>query len=53
MRLAGRRAVVTGGGSGLGADIARRFAGEGARVAVADIALAASGKISAYQCLVD
>lgn len=35
--LAGRTAVVTGGASGLGAAIARRFAAEGAHVVVADI----------------
>ncbi|MCE0505641.1 glucose 1-dehydrogenase [Roseivivax sp. GX 12232] len=37
MRLEGKRAIVTGGGSGFGAGIARRFAAEGARVMVADI----------------
>jgi NAD(P)-dependent dehydrogenase (short-subunit alcohol dehydrogenase family) len=36
-KLAGRVAVVTGGASGIGAAIARRFAAEGARVAVADL----------------
>ncbi len=35
-RLVGRRAVVTGGGSGIGAASAVRLAAEGARVAVLD-----------------
>ncbi|MDV7142486.1 glucose 1-dehydrogenase [Tropicimonas sp. TH_r6] len=37
MRLEGKSAIVTGGGSGFGAGIARKFAAEGARVMVADI----------------
>jgi 3-oxoacyl-[acyl-carrier protein] reductase len=36
-RLAGKTAVVTGGGSGIGRAAARRFAAEGARVAVVDL----------------
>jgi NAD(P)-dependent dehydrogenase (short-subunit alcohol dehydrogenase family) len=37
-RLAGRRCVVTGAARGIGAEIARTFAREGARVAVLDVA---------------
>ena len=37
MRLANKIAIVTGGGSGFGAGIARRYAQEGARVVVNDI----------------
>jgi NAD(P)-dependent dehydrogenase (short-subunit alcohol dehydrogenase family) len=33
-RFAGRTAVVTGGVSGIGAGIAARFAGEGARLSL-------------------
>jgi glucose 1-dehydrogenase len=37
MRLHGKKAVITGGVGGLGAAIARRFAGEGAAVALIDL----------------
>lgn len=37
MRLDGKTAIVTGGASGFGAGIARRFAREGAQVMVADL----------------
>jgi NAD(P)-dependent dehydrogenase (short-subunit alcohol dehydrogenase family) len=36
-QLAGRRAIVTGGASGIGLAIVRRFAAEGARVVVFDL----------------
>ena len=36
-RLAGRAALITGAGSGLGAATARRFVAEGARVVIADL----------------
>jgi 3-oxoacyl-[acyl-carrier protein] reductase len=37
MRLAGKTAIVTGGGSGFGAGISRKFAAEGAHVFIVDI----------------
>ena len=37
MRLQGKTAIVTGGASGFGAGIARKFLAEGARVMIADI----------------
>jgi 3-oxoacyl-[acyl-carrier protein] reductase len=47
MRLAGKTALVTGAGSGFGAGIARRFAAEGARVMIADVAAAAGEAVAA------
>ena len=41
-RLAGKIAVITGGGSGIGRACALRFAEEGAKVCVADLDLAAA-----------
>jgi 3-hydroxybutyrate dehydrogenase len=46
-RLAGRAAVVTGGGSGIGAGICRAFAREGAPVGVADLNLEAARQVAA------
>ena len=47
MRLQGKTAIVTGAGSGFGAGIARRFAAEGAGVAVVDIDADAAHAIAA------
>lgn len=46
MRLEGKTAIVTGGGSGFGAGIVRKLASEGARVCVADINEAAAAAIA-------
>ncbi len=45
-RLAGKIAVITGGGSGIGAACAARFAQEGAKVCVADLDPAAARKVA-------
>jgi NAD(P)-dependent dehydrogenase (short-subunit alcohol dehydrogenase family) len=47
MRLNGRRAIVTGGASGIGEAIVRRFVAEGARVVVADVQEAAGEALAA------
>jgi NAD(P)-dependent dehydrogenase (short-subunit alcohol dehydrogenase family) len=46
-RLSGKSCVVTGGGAGIGEAIAIRLAGEGARVAVADIDGNAADRVAA------
>ncbi len=46
MALAGRRALVTGGGSGIGAATARALAAAGASVTVADIDPAAARRVA-------
>ena len=45
-RLHGRRAIITGAGSGIGRAIARRFVAEGARVLLADIDPQAAQSVS-------
>ena len=43
----GRTVIVTGGGGGIGGATCRRFAAQGARVAVLDLSLEAAQKVSA------
>ncbi len=47
MRLAGKVAIVTGGGSGFGEGIAKRFAEEGAKLVVNDIDDAGGKRVTA------
>lgn len=47
MRLAGRTALVTGGGSGIGRACCERLAAEGVRVAVADLDAQAAAVVAA------
>jgi len=47
MRLKDKVAIVTGGGSGFGAGIARKFVAEGARVVIADLNLEAALDVAA------
>jgi 3-oxoacyl-[acyl-carrier protein] reductase len=46
MRLQNKVAIITGGASGFGEGIARRFAREGARVVIADVNLEAAQKLA-------
>lgn len=46
MRLAGKTAIVTGGGSGFGEGIAKRFAQQGANVVVNDVNAAAAERVA-------
>jgi len=46
MRLEGKVAIVTGAGSGFGEGIAKRYAAEGARVVVNDIAVANGERVA-------
>ena len=46
MRLQGKTAIVTGGGSGFGAGIVRKFAAEGARVMVVDLNMKAAQAVA-------
>ena len=46
MRLRDKKVIVTGGGSGFGAAMCRRFAAEGARVLVADLNGPAAEKVA-------
>ena len=46
MRLSDKIAIVTGGGSGFGSGIVRKFAKEGAKVIVADIQLENAKKVA-------
>ena len=47
MEIAGKATLVTGGGSGIGADVARHFAALGARVTVIDIDRDAAERVAA------
>ncbi|MEP5728158.1 MAG: SDR family oxidoreductase [Sulfitobacter sp.] len=47
MRLAGKTAIVTGGASGFGAGITRKFVAEGAKVLIADLNIELANEVAA------
>ena len=47
MRFSGKTVVVTGSGSGIGAETARRFAAEGANAVIADINMPSAERVAA------
>ena len=47
MRLKGKSAIITGGASGFGAGIARKFASEGAQVMIVDLNTDAANALAA------
>ncbi|MBN9251166.1 MAG: SDR family NAD(P)-dependent oxidoreductase, partial [Mesorhizobium sp.] len=47
MRLKGKVAIITGAASGFGEGMARRFAEEGAKVAVADLNAKGAERVAA------
>lgn len=53
MKLQDKIAVVTGGGSGIGTEICRVFAAEGAKVAVTDVDLKTAEKVAKEICSAD
>lgn len=53
MRLAGKTAIVTGGASGFGAGIVRKFIAEGAQVVIADLTIDAAEELGGTGMICD